>query len=510
MDTPAGLTLDILKNAVKSAAALRLQVKLTSTGGDGDKVFPPTYAGGVYAVEDRRITGKVVRCVLLDSVQSQANRMEEALLDAFLPAWRELDPKAAPSCELPVLAVHIDGHGWVNSLTAPHRVHDAILRDSEILEKRTINGGTGEVRVRFRDSAIGQKIVAARLHNATALYEHCPTALIFGTWDSTAGEGLDSAKIPRAVVSEIVGVDITPGVRTASRIDPLGIRAQATIYRLKDREDDWTLEESEAAKTTKGEPKKFGKGKPSDINHGNVTPDMPRFDSQEIRQQNLGRLPDLLETTPLELRYELRSSDGRIDTHGSFRSDMVRIRPGAVKPGGITMDYALHTWVLSFTQLRRLRFPALSTDSVTGAGGASVTAGHGTRSETPPMHEQRDEAARTVLAALALYALALLRERGYWLRSRCELVPSEPVVLHLVGASGGSYVLESSARVKTEILDPAIAEAERLGLRWSRTVTVLEPTEKLKELVRRNDALVPEPEARSEPEEEPADAGAES
>jgi CRISPR-associated protein Csb1 len=500
------LTLEDLKEAVRSAAALRLRAKLAGAGGDGDKIFPPTYAGGVYAVENRRIGGKVVRCAVIDSVQSQANRMEEALLDAFLPAWRELDPNAAVACELPVLALCVDNHGWVNSLTAPHRVHDAILRDGEIQEERTTNGKTEKVGVRFRESTIGRKIVAARLHEAAALYEHCPTALIFGTWDSTAGEGLDAAKIPRAVVSEIVAVDITPGVRTASRIDPLGIRAQsATVYRLKDHEDDWTLEESEAARTDKGEAKKFGKGKPSDINHGNVTPDMPRFDRQEIRKQNLDRLPDLLETTPLQLRHEL----GRIDTQGSFRSDEVRIRPGAVKPGGITMDYALHTWTLSFTQLRRLRFPMPSTGSGSGASTASAGAGDATKlNQTPPTQEQRDEAARTVLAALALYALALQQERGYWLRSRCELVPSEPLVLHVVGASGGSYSLGRPADVKAKILDPALVQAERLGVRWSKTVTLLEPTEKLKELARRSDARGPESEP--EPEEEPADAGAAS
>ena len=91
---PAGLSVDTLKSAVRSAAAFRLRVKLNGLGGEGDKVFPPTYAGGVYAVEDRRIDGKVVRCALLDSVQSQANRMEDALLDAFLPSWQELDPEA--------------------------------------------------------------------------------------------------------------------------------------------------------------------------------------------------------------------------------------------------------------------------------------------------------------------------------------------------------------------------------------------------------------------------------
>lgn len=506
------LTLENLKEAVRSAAALRLRVKLAGTGGDGDKIFPPTYAGGVYAVEDRRIGGKVVRCAVIDSVQSQANRMEEALLDAFLPAWRELDPKVANSqpCHLPLLALHVDNHGWVNSLTAPHRVHDAILRDSEIQEERTTNGKTEKVKVRFRHSTIGQKIVASRLHDAAALYEHCPTALIFGTWDSTAGEGLDAAKIPRAVVSEIVGVDITPGVRTASRIDPLGIRAQsATIYRLKDHEDDWTLEESEAARTDKGEAKTFGKGKPSDINHGNVTPDMPRFDRQEIRRQNLDRLPDLLETTPLQLRYEFRSGDGRIDTQGSFRSDEVRIRAGAVKPGGITMDYALHTWTLSFTQLRRLRFPMRSTGSASGAGASSTATGHTTNPSTTPPTQDRDEAARTVLAALALYALALQQERGYWLRSRCELAASEPVALELIGGAGGFWSFGSAADTK-KILDEAVTEAEKVGMRWSKAVTLLEPTEKLKELVRRSDTRGPEPESEPEPEEEPADAGATS
>ena len=94
---PGRLSLEGLKGIVKSAAALRLRAKLDGTGGDGGKVFPPTYVGGVYAVEDRRIDGHVVRCVLLDSVQSQANRLEDALLDAFLPDWRELDPASTAS-----------------------------------------------------------------------------------------------------------------------------------------------------------------------------------------------------------------------------------------------------------------------------------------------------------------------------------------------------------------------------------------------------------------------------
>ena len=493
----SGLTLEVLKNAVRSAAAFRLRAKLKGVGGETDKVFPPTYVGGVYAVEDRRVDGKVVRCALLDSVQSQANRMEEALLNAFLPSWRELDPQsdnvgnAVPS-DLPVVAVHIENHGWVTSLTAPHRIHDAIIRDCEIEE--TVEGQSR--RVRFRESTVGTEIVRARTHRATPFYEHCPTALIFGTWDSTAGEGLDSAKVPRAVVSEIVGVDITPGVRTGSRIDPLGIRANsATIYRLKDAKDDWTLD----AETDKKDNQRFGKGKPADINHGNVTPDFPRFDRDEVRKQGLDRLPDVFETTPWALRYDVSSGDGRFRSRSEVRSDQVGIKPGAVKPGGVTMAHALHTWTLSLTQLRRLRFPIAS------LGGESAGLSQDSGRLIGGSADRRNEAARTVLAALALYALALGQDEGYWLRSRCELVPEGPLALEQVGGKGGSFLLGNPVEMRA-ILDQAISEAEQIGLEWSRHLTVLTPTSKLRELVSRSDALGPD----SSDEEESSVAGSAS
>lgn len=441
------LNLDELRKAVEhGASAIRCVTRLGAVGGTGDKVFPPTYIGGVYAVEDRRIDGKVVRCVLLDSVQSQANRMEEALQDAFLPNWRELLTDGEdPKCNLPVIAVYIQNHGWVTSLTAPHRIHDAILRDSNL------NG------TRFRDSEKGRAIVNARVWDATAFYRYCPTALLFGTWDSTAGEGLDSAKIPRAVVSEIIGVDITTGVRTGSRIDPLGIeRDAAVIYR---RGEDWTLNENEADRDAKGNAIRFGKGaksgKPSAINHGNVPPDLGRFgDRREVQNQHLDRLPDIL------------------------RSDSTSIEAHAVKPGGVTMDHALHTWTLSLTQLRRLRFP--------------VDRRH---------DEKRNHATRTVLAALALYALALQQERGYWLRSRCELIPAEDFTLDIVGGPNG-YALGTAERVHQELFEPA---CEAATLNWEQRVIRLTPTEQLTELVRRSDQR--QPEDTPEIPEETADAG---
>lgn len=464
------LTFEDLKKAVSgNAAAFRCRRRLQPGGGEGDKVFPPTYAGGVYAVENRLINDHVVRCVLLDSIQSQANRMEEALLDAILPEWREL-PGEKQGCELPVIAVHLGKHGWVTSLTAPHRIHDAILRDSNL------NG------TRFRDSDIGKEVVAARVHNATAFYRWCPTALLFGTWDSNAGEGLESAKIPRAVVSEIIGVDITAGVRTASRLDPLGIKAQSgTIYRRTD--GGWALKEKDSddgyigatsddlEKDSDGNPKKFGKGKPSDINHGNITPDMPRFERDEIRKQNLDRLADILQTSPLKLRFDLDSGDGRLQSHTEFNGEMIRIRDGAVKPGGVTLAYALHTWLLSLTQLRRLRFPV--------DGKAA---------------EERNTAARTVLAALAVYVFALQNERGYWLRSRCELIPELPnnsVLQQLnVDTDPTDFKLPSASDAK-KLLTESLKYAEHetsANIQWAKKVIRLTPSEQLKKLVEFSDS----------------------
>jgi len=89
------LTLDALREAVAATApAIRSRTRLEPAGGPGDKVFPPTYvksgrATTKYAFEERQIEGKTVMTVLLDSVQSQANRMEEALLEG----WRRKELK---------------------------------------------------------------------------------------------------------------------------------------------------------------------------------------------------------------------------------------------------------------------------------------------------------------------------------------------------------------------------------------------------------------------------------
>ncbi len=279
------LDLDTLGKAVAgTAAAFRCATDYQPAGGPGDKVFPPTYEGGQYATEERidPQTGKTKPCVLLDSVQSQANRMELALLEAHR-AGKVTLPLIVTAFDQPELLKQFT----VTSLEAPHRIADALFRDSRL---------NGEM---FRESDKGRLLDSADVRNATGLFGLCPTALVFGLWDSTGRRGGLGAKFQRALVSEIVGYDAVPGVKTVSRIDPAQIALSAgPLYERRAQTGEspnWTLDEQEG----KGRFKKTGR--PSEAGHGNVTP--------------------------------------------------------AIFDGGFTISKATQTTVLSLAVLRRLRFP---------------------------------------------------------------------------------------------------------------------------------------------------------
>jgi CRISPR-associated protein Csb1 len=66
------------------AAGFRSVTRLQPLDGPGGKIFPATYANGVYAIEKRRIVNtsgeeREVDSVLIDSVQAQSNSAEQAL-----------------------------------------------------------------------------------------------------------------------------------------------------------------------------------------------------------------------------------------------------------------------------------------------------------------------------------------------------------------------------------------------------------------------------------------------
>jgi CRISPR-associated protein Csb1 len=249
---------DLMAAVAGSAAAFRSVTKLQPVGGEGDKVFPATYGGGAYATERRALDGHFVDCVLIDSVQSQANRAEEALKHAV----------ERGKIRLPLIEVDFqEANGKLRnplpnltSLDVPHRLADAILRDSVLPD------GT-----RFSKSKYAQGWGRSNLWNATAVFELCPTALDFGMWGSPDKPGGLGAKFERAYVSEIIAVDVVRNadsngnneapsgrkdlvnVRAGFRIDPLNSSKNVLVK----QNDDDSFQVG-------------GKLRPSEINHGNI------------------------------------------------------------------------------------------------------------------------------------------------------------------------------------------------------------------------------------------------
>jgi CRISPR-associated protein Csb1 len=300
-----------LIEVVGSHAAIRRRQRLQPVGGKGDKVFPPTYPSGqdnspaMHVFERRRVEGQDLYCVLIDSVQSQANRLEESLLAAVDAGAIEL-----PRIEVDFVEAGVPDVGRITSLDAPHRVYDAILRDS------TLDG------VPFMQSAAGERLKHAKPANATALLEISPTALVLGAWHSQGEGGGIGAKFARCIVSEIVGVNTpvdevgdartgevrmqTAGRRTGSRIDPLGILRKVEVFKGV---NGWATTSKEAGKGAK-------QVRPSEINHGNIAP--------------------------------------------------------SVQPLGVTMDYAEQILVITLAGLRRLGFGGGPKDAAARAYLASL------------------------------------------------------------------------------------------------------------------------------------------
>lgn len=221
-------------------ALIRIRTTYQPAGGDGARVFPPTYpteqGRSPYVMETRVVDGAERRDVLLDGVPSQANRAELALLKGL----------RGGRFEIPLLEISHSGAASVvlTSLELPHRFADAYLRDSEI------DG------VKFDRTELGKAFQAASADDVTALFQHDPGSLVYGAWNSHR-KGRQ-AKFPRIYSSEIVGWDPQEGARNAGRMDPLNL-----IGNAKPDGDEWSF--VAVGEKVKGE-------RLSEIGHGNIAP----------------------------------------------------------------------------------------------------------------------------------------------------------------------------------------------------------------------------------------------
>ena len=365
-----------LSDATEQASVITLRASLIAASAlPGDKrqlVFPPTFAGVGHLCSPVREDG-THEYVLIDSTQSWANRLEEIADDASLG--------------LPRVDVEI-GDKTLSAYQLPHRVYDAILRDSLL-------DGTP-----YRDSPVGHALVSARPDNATALLTHAPTVLLFGGWDSFAGIKVGAAKWPAALSGQILGFDALLAKKGGVRVDPLGITLDGFHgFKAAAPGAFWTPKEAEAERDEKGKPVV---AKPSEVGHGNI-------------------LAENVERGAWVCSIELRTS-------------------------------------ISLTRLRRYRFPV---DGIASA--------------------ERDHAARTLLASLAVLLLAERLARGLDLRSGCELDVTDAQWIVRAGLTA-DRTIEVTPVAARKAFDEACRQAQAQGLAFAAPVR-LTASEKLLALV---------------------------
>jgi CRISPR-associated protein Csb1 len=236
---------EALVSAAHHASAITLRANLIPASAlpDDDKFFvlPPTYAEIGHLASPVREDG-THQYILIESTQSWANRLEE-LLDC-------------PEVGVGSLQVTAGGRALsVNEL--PHRIFDALLRDSELAGQP------------FRATPLGKSLTEARADNATALLENAPGTLLFGAWDSFAGAKMGAAKWPAALSGQIMGFEALQTQKAGIRMDPMNIAKDAvTGFKSESRAEGWTIDEARAVKDAKGKPVALEKA--SEIGHGHI------------------------------------------------------------------------------------------------------------------------------------------------------------------------------------------------------------------------------------------------
>ena len=126
-------SLDVLSALIADSTVRGLSItrELQPLGGRGDTVSPPTFAqpeggekGPRYVWSERRIGDAMVKTCLLDSPASQANRLEESLLEFV----------RAGMLTLPLHRMEVPYIGELTDLELPHRTYDAAIGTAKLTD----------------------------------------------------------------------------------------------------------------------------------------------------------------------------------------------------------------------------------------------------------------------------------------------------------------------------------------------------------------------------------------
>lgn len=200
-------------------SALSSTTPLRPAAGPHAAIAPAKYVAqrgsdATYVYETRFIDDEPLRTVLIDSSQSQSNRIEQALHLAVLDGNQVL-------ARVPRVRVTYERDGvseQYTDWTLPHRAFDAHVRAG------TIDGMPTTDHPRYR---------AARDSNpldASALFSLSPVSLVLGSWD--ASRKSRQGRWPSALTGEIIGVVADQGgpesslTKGGARVDPVGMQTQ--------------------------------------------------------------------------------------------------------------------------------------------------------------------------------------------------------------------------------------------------------------------------------------------
>ncbi len=261
-------------------AAIRIRAQYQPLAGPDAKVFPPTYLGPTYHFEERwDESGERVPVCILDSYQSQANRVEEALK-------REAQELGLPQI---ILETEVDGRTIrISNFDAPHRSRDAYFVDSERDGKR------------FDDTDLGRELELVDQSNATAALLRSPLDLVLGVWDSHRGKRI-ATKFARSYTSEMVAWHAIAGRRAATKGDPLNLPGDSRVVQA-----DWRPEA-----TSRGG--KRAEVKLSELGHGMV-PGEPEEATGGVSAKRITR--DAVISFPGLARFGFPTDDGDATVEG--------------------------------------------------------------------------------------------------------------------------------------------------------------------------------------------------
>ena len=249
------------------ASVLTSVTPLEPAAGPHASVAPAKFLEGkgrtakpVFAYERRFWDGEAVTAVLIDSKQSQNNRLEAAVSAAIA----DQDPVLART---PRIELRFEDGQVYSDIDLPHRAFDGQIRAG------TINGEPATAAQEYRE------LRNATVADARPLLERSPITLLLGGWD--ASRKTHAGRYRSLLIGEIIGIltdqgkdpEANQSKRGGARIDPLGARIQLDQAEREAIADVQKSELSDKAYTNS-----YGKGgKSSSLGLGGIPPSLEQL-----------------------------------------------------------------------------------------------------------------------------------------------------------------------------------------------------------------------------------------